>query len=125
MKRLLACIPLLFLIVTAAVAAPEKQVAAPLVKMDDVKKAALLLKTSQPGVFAEAPALETDVRLTVRGVVLRGDVTQSFENTTPQCAEAVYVFPLPENAAVDTLRMTIGQRVIEGEIQEKKQAQQT
>lgn len=121
MKRLLACIPLLLLFATAAVAAQEP----PLVKMDDVKKAALLLKTSQPGVYAEAPTVETDVRLNVRGVVLRGEVTQSFENPTSQCAEAVYVFPLPENAAVDTLRMTIGERVIEGEIQEKKQAQQT
>ncbi len=96
-----------------------------LVKMDDVKSAALLLKTSQPGVYAEAPALRTDVRLHVRGIVLRGEVTQTFENPAPQCAEAVYVFPLPENAAVDTLRMTIGQRVIEGDIQEKKAAQQT
>jgi Ca-activated chloride channel family protein len=126
MKRLLTCIPLLLLIATAALAAPQTNSdPLPLVKMDDVKSAAMLLKTSQPGVFAEAPALKTDVRLHVRGIVLRGEVTQTFENTTPQCAEAVYVFPLPENAAVDTLRMTIGQRVIEGEIQEKKAAQQT
>lgn len=96
-----------------------------LVKMEDVKSPAMLLKTSRPGIYAEAPALKTDVRLHVRGIVLRGEVTQSFENTAPQCADAVYVFPLPENAAVDTLRMTIGQRVIEGEIQEKKAAQQT
>lgn len=126
MKRLLACIPLLLLVATAALAAPQtNNDQLPLVKMDDVKSAAMLLKTSQPGVYAVAPALKTDVRLHVRGIVLRGEVTQTFKNTTPQCAEAVYVFPLPENAAVDTLRMTIGQRVIEGEIQEKKAAQQT
>ncbi|HEY2092437.1 MAG TPA: VIT domain-containing protein [Thermoanaerobaculia bacterium] len=126
MKRLLTCIPLLLLIATAALAAPQTNSdPLPLVKMDDVKSAAMLLKTSQPGVFAEAPALKTDARLHVRGIVLRGEVTQTFENTTPQCAEAVYVFPLPENAAVDTLRMTIGQRVIEGEIQEKEAAQHT
>jgi Ca-activated chloride channel family protein len=126
MKRLLVCIPLLLLIATVLFAAPpSNNDPLPLVKMDDVKKAAMLLKTSQPGVYAEAPALRTDVRLHVRGIVLRGEVIQTFENTTPQCAEAVYVFPLPENAAVDTLRMTIGQRVIEGEVQEKKQAQQT
>lgn len=115
MKRLL----LLLALFPAALAAQ------PLVKMDDVKSAAMLLKTSQPGVYVEAPALKTEVRLHVRGIVLRGEVTQTFENSTPQCAEAVYVFPLPENAAVDTLRMTIGQRVIEGDIQEKKAAQQT
>ncbi|HEX3581382.1 MAG TPA: marine proteobacterial sortase target protein [Thermoanaerobaculia bacterium] len=116
MKRLL----LLLALFPAALARGQA-----LVKMEDVKSAALLMKTSQPGVYAEAPALKTDVRLHVRGIVLRGEVTQTFENTTPQCTEAVYVFPLPENAAVDTLRMTIGQRVIEGEIQEKKAAQQT
>ncbi len=116
MKRLL----LLFALLPAVLAQGQT-----LVKMDDVKRAAMLLKTSQPGVYAEAPALKTDVRLHVRGIVMRGEVTQTFENTTPQCAEAVYVFPLPENAAVDTLRMTIGPRVIEGEIQEKKAAQQT
>ncbi|HEX3111137.1 MAG TPA: VIT domain-containing protein [Thermoanaerobaculia bacterium] len=121
MKRLLACIPLMLLIAASALA----QDPLPLVKMEDVKSAAMLLKTSQPGVYAEAPTLKTDVRLHVRGVVLRGEVTQTFQNPTPQCAEAVYVFPLPENAAVDTVRMTIGQRVIEGEIQEKKAAQQT
>jgi Ca-activated chloride channel family protein len=122
MKRLLVCVPLLLLIATAALAANDPL---PLVKMDDVKSAGMLLKTSQPGVYAEAPTLKTDVRLHVRGIVLRGEVTQTFENTTPQCSEAVYVFPLPENAAVDTLRMTIGQRVIDGEVLEKKAAQQT
>ncbi|HEX7192872.1 MAG TPA: marine proteobacterial sortase target protein [Thermoanaerobaculia bacterium] len=131
MKRPLVWIPLLLVLFPAALARGQAdgtsapQGSLPLVKMEDVKSAAMLLKTSQPGVYAEAPALKTDVQLHVRGVVLRGEVTQTFENTTPQCAEAVYVFPLPENAAVDTLRMTIGQRVIEGEIQEKKTAQQT
>jgi Ca-activated chloride channel homolog len=122
MKRLLVCIPLLLLVASAVAAAEEPL---PLVKMDNVKSAAMLLKTSQPGVYAVAPALKTDVRLHVRGIVLRGEVSQTFENTTPQCAEAVYAFPLPENAAVDTLRMTIGQRVIDGEVQERKAAQQT
>jgi Ca-activated chloride channel family protein len=122
MKRLLVCIPLLILIASAALAAQDPL---PLVKMDDVKSATMLLKTSQPGVFAAAPALKTDVRLHVRGIILRGEVSQTFENTTPVCAEAVYAFPLPENAAVDTLRMTIGQRVIEGEVHERKEAQQT
>ena len=36
--------------------------------------------------------------------------------------EGVYVFPLPDEAAVDHLRMTIGERIIEGEIREKAQA---
>jgi Ca-activated chloride channel family protein len=34
----------------------------------------------------------------------------------------VYVFPLPDSAAVDRLRMHIGERFVEGEIREKQQA---
>ncbi|HEX3584073.1 MAG TPA: hypothetical protein VH087_20070, partial [Thermoanaerobaculia bacterium] len=69
MKRLL----LLLALLPAALARGQA-----LVKMDDVKSAAMLFKTSQPGVYAEAPALKTDVRLHVRGIVLRGEVTQTF-----------------------------------------------
>ena len=36
--------------------------------------------------------------------------------------EGVYVFPLPEDSAVDQLRMYIDDRVIEGQIHEKKEA---
>src|SRR6266566_3742243 len=37
-------------------------------------------------------------------------------------AEGIYVFPLPEDAAVDHLRMQVGDRVIEGIIQERSTA---
>src|SRR5207245_3033621 len=70
-------------------------------------------------------ALDTEVKLRVRGMILRGEVTQHFRNPESTCVEAVYAFPLPEDAAVDTLRMTVGQRVIEGEIKERKEAWRT
>jgi hypothetical protein len=34
----------------------------------------------------------------------------------------VYVFPLPEDAAVDHLRMRVGERVVEGQIRERAAA---
>ena len=34
------------------------------------------------------------------------------------------VFPLPENAAVDHMRIIVGERIIEGKIKERKQAKQ-
>ena len=43
-------------------------------------------------------------------------------NPTAQWREAVYVFPLPERAAVDHLTMHVGERVIEGEIRERAEA---
>lgn len=36
--------------------------------------------------------------------------------------EGIYVFPLRETAAVDHLRMKVGERIIEGEIKERAEA---
>ncbi|MBV9497331.1 MAG: marine proteobacterial sortase target protein [Acidobacteria bacterium] len=101
--------------------APQQQP----VKMADVNQASLLIKTAQPGVFLEAPAVNSTVTLKASGIIARGTLHQVFKNPTNHCIEALYVFPLPDNAAVDTLVMKIGDRVIEGQIQEKKQAQET
>ncbi len=72
-----------------------------------------------------APLLATDVEIDVAGITARARVTQRFRNPTQDWKEGVYVFPLPENAAVDHLDMRIGNRQIEGKIQERKQAKQT
>ncbi len=87
-----------------------------------VRHGGLLLNTAVQGVYLPAPTLETDVSLTVRGMVAEADVRQRFTNPTDQWVEGIYVFPLPENAAVDRLRMVIGDRVIEGEIHERQEA---
>ena len=60
----------------------------------------------------------------VTGLVARARVTQRFCNPTQHWVEGVYAFPLPENAAVDTLTMTAGGRVIEGQIKEREEARQ-
>ncbi len=70
-----------------------------------------------------APALRTDVQIDVSGVIARIRVRQTFRNPGDGWAEGVYVFPLPEKAAIDTLRMKVGDRIIEGEIREREQAQ--
>src|SRR5262249_42752670 len=92
------------------------------VRADQVRSGSLLIKTDQPGVFLPAPALETEVAIRVTGIVARASVRQRFANTAGDCVEGVYVFPLPENAAVDRMRMTAGQRVIEAEIRERVEA---
>ena len=69
-----------------------------------------------------APLLLTDVHMDVSGAVARVEVAQRFVNPTAQWREAVYVFPLPEQAAVDHLTMHVGERVIEGEIRERAEA---
>jgi Ca-activated chloride channel family protein len=72
-----------------------------------------------------APLIATEVEIRVTGHVARAKVTQRFSNPHAEWYEGVYVFPLPERAAVDRLRMTIGERVVEGEIREKEQAKRT
>jgi Ca-activated chloride channel family protein len=84
--------------------------------------AGLLLKTATPGTYAIVPAVKSEVRMTVTGPIVRTTVTQTFHNSTGRCVEGLYVYPLPELSAVDTLKMTIGSRVIVGEIREREQA---
>jgi Ca-activated chloride channel family protein len=72
--------------------------------------------------YTTAPLLNTDVNIQVNGLVARVSVMQEFENDSADWVEGTYVFPLPDTAAVDHLRMYIGDRFIEGEIREKEQA---
>ena len=86
--------------------------------------AGTLTFTSEGEQSSEAPRLHTDVRTEVSGIVARVEVRQRFQNPGDGWVEGLYAFPLPENSAVDQLRMTIGERLIVGEIREKAAAQQ-
>ena len=92
------------------------------VTINSMQHPGLLLKTSQPGVYLEAPTVSTEISLNVHGVVARGLVRQRFENPTDRCVEAIYVFPLADNATVDAMRLKIGVRTIEGQIKEREEA---
>jgi len=84
----------------------------------------LLLRTAD-GAAEAAPLLEIDVALRVTGPIARGTVMQRFRNPTERWLEGVYVFPLPEGAAVDGLRMRIGDRIVEGEVREREEARRS
>jgi Ca-activated chloride channel family protein len=71
-----------------------------------------------------APLVATDVRIEVAGIVARTTLTQRFVNPTPVWREGVYLFPLPDKAAVDHMRVETGGRVIEGEVHERAKAKQ-
>lgn len=91
----------------------------------DVKQGSLLFKTDKPGQYIPAPTLDTEVHLRVTGLVARAKVKQKFHNPSNQWVEGVYVFPLPENAAVDHMKLHIGERIIEGQIKEREAAKKT
>ncbi|MFC1589579.1 marine proteobacterial sortase target protein [Pseudomonadota bacterium] len=77
------------------------------------------------GAYIEALQLESNVDINVSGMIARATVKQQFRNTSSLWAEGLYVFPLPENAAVDHFKLIIDGRIIEGQIQEKEQARKT
>ena len=97
----------------------------PTVGIHEVTEGTLLFRTTQPGRFIPAPTLKTDVNIGVTGIIARTTVRQEFMNPSREkddWAEGMYVFPLPETAAVDHLRMTVGERIIEGQIKERAEA---
>ncbi|HET6564513.1 MAG TPA: marine proteobacterial sortase target protein, partial [Xanthomonadales bacterium] len=81
------------------------------------------LKFLDDGQQQQAVALDTLIDADINGLVARVDVAQRFRNSGRAWAEAVYRFPLPPGAAVDRLQIRVGQRVIEGEIRERQEAQ--
>ena len=103
-----------------AKAEPMRPAPAKFVTPGDMNTGALLLQSEQG--FVEAPRLDTDVVIDINGTIARTVVTQRFENPGDTWLEGIYVFPLPEQAAVDALRMQIGDRVIEGEIKGRDEA---
>ena len=67
-------------------------------------------------------ALDTKVQMDITGVINRVTVEQSFTNPLNEWVEGVYVFPLPEDSAVDHLTMHVDDRIIEGQIKEREEA---
>jgi Ca-activated chloride channel family protein len=101
---------------TLAWAQPE------LVPMErDVTQGAL--RVAQPdGGIVECPLKHTDVQASIAGFIARVKVTQTFVNPSDEPIEAVYVFPLSHNGAVDDMTMIIGGRRIVGVIKRRADA---
>ena len=92
----------------------------PSINLDDVESGQLLMRSGNK--LSSAILLSTDIKIAVAGTSSRTIVSQRFINTSETWAEGVYVFPIGENAAVDTLKLRIGEKFIEGIIKEKFEA---
>ena len=86
----------------------------------DMQSGSLLFRMQEG--YVTATLMNTDVTMDINGLVARVSVRQEFRNEGSEWVEGVYVFPLPDKAAVDRMRLHIGDRFIEGEIREKEQA---
>ena len=114
------CFGLLFVIyasITTAFASPSGY------QEDDITQGTL--EYFQQNQVIQAFALDTQVSMDVSGLLNRVTVKQVFINDSDQWVNGQYLFPLPENAAVDSMQLRIGDKVIAGQIQPKKQALQT
>ena len=74
------------------------------------------------GSTGTALLLATHISGHVSGMIASIRVEQRFENNSDEWVNGRYVFPLPEDAAVDSLRIEIGERIIDGVIKEKAEA---
>lgn len=85
-------------------------------------RGALMLRG--PAIADSIPALRlgTDIDVTVTGSIQRVVVTQAFRNTSDQWLAGEYLYPLPDDAAVDSLKMVVGDRVIIGHIKKRAKA---
>ncbi|MBY0358940.1 MAG: VIT and VWA domain-containing protein [Candidatus Obscuribacterales bacterium] len=85
---------------------------------------ALAALTDSGKQIGQCPLKHTAVKASVSGYVARVSVKQSFHNSYKDKIEAVYTFPLPENAAVDEMTMKIGNRLIHGNIKKREEARE-
>jgi Ca-activated chloride channel family protein len=69
------------------------------------------------------PLKRTEIKANVIGSLASVQVAQRFQNPYSRKIEAVYVFPLPHDAAVTDFIMTIGERKIRGIVRERKEAE--
>lgn len=71
---------------------------------------------------AKCPLKHTDVKAEISGFISRVVVAQQFANPFKEKIEAVYLFPLPQNAAVDDMTMIVGERTVRGKILPREEA---
>ena len=87
-----------------------------------VGEGSLLYRSGASGQYESIPLLHTDAAIDVRGLVASATVTQQYANSTTTPIEAIYVFPLPHDAAVYDMEIRIGNRVIKSVVREREEA---
>lgn len=84
----------------------------------------ILVYQNPNGALVPSLPLDTQVSMRVSGLSNRVSVKQIFHNNSEFVLNGQYLFPLPNEAAVDSLRLHIGQRIIEGQIHPRAEAKQ-
>ena len=85
----------------------------------------MFLLRSDDGSWQPALLLNTDMQVQISGPVAEVQIRQSFSNPGGAFAEGRYVLPTSESAAIHAMTLEIGERRINGQIQEREQARKT
>lgn len=90
--------------------------------MERVKKEKKPKLTESAETKVAIPLIGIDYRAVVDGVQARVRSIQRYKNDSNLPVEAVYVFPLPDEASVTGCRMVIGNRKVQAEIKKREEA---
>lgn len=102
---------LVFALLTAVIAAPPA-----------LADSGALSVVNADGSRTDVASLDTTVDLQIHGLIAEVRVRQRFRNAGAAWQEGQYLLPLPEGAAVYSMTLRIGERLIVGEIREKEAA---
>jgi Ca-activated chloride channel family protein len=115
---------LIFLIVLINLLSVNKVIAQKYVKESipykNIKSGSLYFKSNEG--FYPTLIQKSDYQVNVNGLLASVNFTQTFKNSSDEFLEAVYVFPLIDDASVSSMVMEIGERRIVGKIREKQHA---
>ncbi len=95
------------------------------INFDDISSGMMMEFNKNTGEYHSLKLVKTDYDVDVFGLLATIKLKQTFINDKDEwITEGVYAFPMTDKSAVYQLKMAIGERIIEGEIHEKKQAEQ-
>jgi Ca-activated chloride channel family protein len=77
---------------------------------------------TKPVAPAELPMVASAITATARGPLVEVVTTQTFTNTGKHTIEAVYVFPLPPDAAISAMTIKVGTKTIHAAIEARDKA---
>src|SRR5688572_30799782 len=121
-RKSLLILPLILVVVLPVLIAFQVSVPTVSAQTSETTPGALMARDAEGNPKLVVPLKHTSVKAEITGFISRVQVTQEFENPFQEKIEAVYTFPLPQNAAVDDMTMTVGERTIRGKILPREDA---
>jgi Ca-activated chloride channel family protein len=92
---------------------------------DDRSESPYFVVTSDAAEADPLPLQESRAEIHIAGVIAHVRVSQVYRNRGERALEATYVFPGSTRAAVFGMRMQVGERTIEADVQEREAARET